>query len=400
MRILVIAPTPFFADRGCHVRIFEEVRALQAQGHCTTICTYHIGRDIDGFDIRRSLNVPWYSKLTAGPSLHKFYVDLFLLWTVLRACRSLKPDIIHAHLHEGILIGKTASLVFRIPLVADLQGSLTGELADHKFFKKGSLAHRLFGALEHWLVRMPDATLTSSTKMLQWFEENGHRHAKKLRVIIDGVDTKRFQLGFAVKALHGQLGLPAEHKIVGFLGVLTEYQGVSVLLEAIPYVLKRLPQTHFLIMGYPNVDHYQDKARALGISDYTTFTGRVDYEEAPHHLALCALYVSPKLLSSEGNGKLLNYMAMGRPIVASDTPINREILGNLGVYATVGDSCSLAEAMIKVLSDNDLAMALGQQLRTRAEVEFSWHVIGKRIDVAYHELVHSEVGNNVTSEPA
>jgi glycosyltransferase involved in cell wall biosynthesis len=397
MHILVIAPTPFFADRGCHVRIYEQVRMLQVQGHCATICTYHIGRDIEGFQIRRSLYVPWYSKLTAGPSIHKLYVDPLLLLTALRVCFSKKPDVIHAHLHEGVLIGKVVSLLFRVPLVADLQGSLTGELIDHRFFKRGGLIHHLFSVIEHWLVRMPDAILTSSTRMLQWFEENGHRDTKNLRVIIDGVDTKRFQPGFGVKALHQQLRLPAGHKIVGFLGVLTEYQGLSVLLGAIPYILKRLPQTHFLLMGYPNIDHYREKARALGVSEHTTFTGRVDYEEAPNYLALCALYVSPKLLSSEGNGKLLNYMAMGRPIVASDTPVNREILGSLGVYAKVGDSSSLAEAVIKVLSDKDLATSLGQQLRMRAEEEFSWHVIGKRIEKVYHELNGVRQRNDVSS---
>ncbi len=399
MRILVIAPTPFFADRGCHVRIYEQVRTLQSHGHCATICTYHIGRDIEGFEIRRSLHVPWYSRLTAGPSIHKFYVDLLLLWTVLRAYVSTKPEVIHAHLHEGILIGKVVSLLFRTPLVADLQGSLTGELIDHRFFKRGGLIHHLFSAIENWLVRMPDATLTSSTRMLRWFEENRHKDTKNLLVIVDGVDTKRFQPGFGVKALREKVRLPAGHKIVGFLGVLTEYQGISVLLEAIPYVIKRFPQTHFLLMGYPNMDHYREKARALGVSEYTTFTGRVDYEEAPTYLALCALYVSPKLLSSEGNGKLLNYMAMGRPIVASDTPVNREILGSLGVYAKVGDSNSLAEAMIKVLSDEDFATSLGRQLRIRAEEEFSWQVIGKRIETVYHELIGFRHRNGVTSQP-
>jgi glycosyltransferase involved in cell wall biosynthesis len=93
-------------------------------------------------------------------------------------------------------------------------------------------------------------------------------------------------------------------------------------------------------------------------------------------------------------------MAMGRPIVASDTPINREILGTLGVYARVGDAYSLAEAMIKVLSNNDLATALGQQLRTRAETEFSWQAIGKRIDAAYADLINCHIRSKVTSEPA
>ena len=70
MRILIIAPTPFFADRGCHVRILEEARALMALGRQVTICTYHNGRDINGIDARRIVKIPWYSKLSAGPSFH------------------------------------------------------------------------------------------------------------------------------------------------------------------------------------------------------------------------------------------------------------------------------------------------------------------------------------------
>ena len=103
MRILIIAPTPFFADRGCHVRILEEARALMALGRQVTICTYHNGRDINGIDARRIVKIPWYSKLSAGPSFHMIYLD--------------------AHLHEGALIGKIVSLLFRVPLVADHQGS-------------------------------------------------------------------------------------------------------------------------------------------------------------------------------------------------------------------------------------------------------------------------------------
>jgi len=70
-------------------------------------------------------------------------------------------------------------------------------------------------------------------------------------------------------------------KIVGFLGVLTEYQGVSVLLEAIPHIVKTNKQVHFLIMGYPNVEYYQKKAEALNIMQHVKFTGKIAYEDAP-----------------------------------------------------------------------------------------------------------------------
>ncbi|MGC8833187.1 MAG: glycosyltransferase family 4 protein, partial [Armatimonadota bacterium] len=74
-RILMVAPTPFFADRGCHVRILEEARALQNIGHKVVVVTYHNGRNVPGVEVRRIPRIPWYKKLEAGPSIHKCYLD-------------------------------------------------------------------------------------------------------------------------------------------------------------------------------------------------------------------------------------------------------------------------------------------------------------------------------------
>ena len=74
----MIAPTPFFADRGCHVKILEEIKTLSKRNIKITLVTYHIGRDIEGIDIHRIINIPWYKKLDAGPSIHKYYLDLLL----------------------------------------------------------------------------------------------------------------------------------------------------------------------------------------------------------------------------------------------------------------------------------------------------------------------------------
>ena len=68
MKILMVAPTPFFADRGCHVRILLETNALTAMGHEVLISTYGLGRDLPGIDTVRTQRIPWYRKLAAGPS--------------------------------------------------------------------------------------------------------------------------------------------------------------------------------------------------------------------------------------------------------------------------------------------------------------------------------------------
>ncbi|MCG2769092.1 MAG: glycosyltransferase [Anaerolineae bacterium] len=117
--ILMIAPTSFFADYGCHVRILEEALILQKLGNDITICTYHNGRDLDGLNIRRTLTIPWRQDYEVGSSRHKVAFDILLSLTSLRAALQSRPDIIHAHLHEGALIGYILSRLGGIPMVFD-----------------------------------------------------------------------------------------------------------------------------------------------------------------------------------------------------------------------------------------------------------------------------------------
>jgi glycosyltransferase involved in cell wall biosynthesis len=398
--VLKIAPTPFFADRGCHVRILEEARALQARGFRVTICTYHLGRDVSGMTVRRSLRVPWYKRLEAGPSVHKFYVDLLLAWTVLCQCLRDRPDVIHAHLHEGIVVGWPAKMLFRIPLVADLQGSLTGELLQHDFFRPGGLLHRLFRFVERTVLRMPSAFVVSSLGPI----ENTITDPAKLNVpsrfIPDGVDVEVFHPARPDEKLREALSLPQGVKIVGYLGLLSEYQGVGVLLEAARHVLEKSERVRFLVMGYPAVDHYREVARRLGIAEKVIFTDRLPYGRARDYLAACDVAVSAKQPVTEANGKLLNYMAVGLPVVATDTAINRELLGDDGVYAAVDDPTSLAHALLRVLEDEGFARELGARLRRRAVQDLSWNAGGDAIVEVYTSLDPKLRGTTGSEEEA
>src|ERR1700756_657924 len=138
-------------------------------------------------------------------------------------------------------------------------------------------------------------------------------------------------------------------KIVVYLGLLTEYQGVDLLLKVIKSIVEKRDDVHFLIMGYPNVEKYKKISEDLNISQYITFTGRVSYWEIYNYLALGTIAVSPKFLESggEGNIKVYNYIAAGLPSVVFDYMVNREILGDLGIYARPKDPISLEDCIIK-----------------------------------------------------
>jgi glycosyltransferase involved in cell wall biosynthesis len=147
------------------------------------------------------------------------------------------------------------------------------------------------------------------------------------------------------------------------------------------------PEAHFLVLGYPNEERYRAEARDRGLDGMMTFPGRVPYNEASRWICLGEVAVSPKRSLTEANGKLLNYMACGRPVVASDTPVNRELLGHAGIFAAVDDAESFAERIMELLIDPDRAKAVGVVLQARASQEFAWPVLARRLERVYREAV-------------
>ncbi len=162
LRVLMIAPTSFFADYGCHVRILEEARVLQRLGHQVTIATYHNGSAVPGLDIRRTSTIPWRHDYVVGSSRHKIAFDALLGLKTLHLLFQERFDVVHAHLHEGALIGLVAGRLFGRPVVFDFQGSMTSEMLDHHFLKRQGIGYKLLHWLETRIDRCAPVILTST----------------------------------------------------------------------------------------------------------------------------------------------------------------------------------------------------------------------------------------------
>jgi glycosyltransferase involved in cell wall biosynthesis len=378
----MVAPTSFFLDYGCHVRILEEARALQRLGHQVTIVTYYLGRDLPDLEIIRTRPTPWRSDYEVGSSLHKIAFDAFLTWTGVKVALRRRFDLIHGHLHEGALIGYIISRLRGVPLVADFQGSMTSEMVDHHFLDPDGPWYRWARLLEWRIVHLPDLIVTS-TQMTASLLERGF-NCSGIYPLPDCVSLDSFRPDVlepqAVLERRRALRIPPGRPVVAYLGLLADYQGTPHLLRAAHLLKKRGVEAHFLIMGFPSVEHYRRMALDLEIADRATFTGKVPYGEAPAHLALGDIAVAPKLSATEGAGKILNYMAMGLPTVAFDTPISREYLGALGTYAApAGDPAALADAIEGLLEASGRFVDIGHSLRERAGRHFSWDRAGRQL---------------------
>jgi len=387
--VLMIAPTSFFADYGCHVRIREEAVVLRHMGNRVTICTYNNGRDVSGLDIHRTVPIPWRTDYEVGSSRHKIAFDALLAWKALSVALQVRPNIIHGHLHEGALIGYVISKVLRVPLVFDFQGSLTGEMIDHHFLDPKGTFYRPMRWLEEVIVKLPAAIITSSHHAAELLKGEFHCPPDKVTAIPDCVNADFFarsQSQQSLREIRSSLGIPPERQIVIYLGLLAEWQGTDLLLQAAAQLVARRPSVQFLIMGFPAVEVYRERAQRMGLNDHVTFTGRIPYEQAPSFLSIGDVAVAPKTSATEGSGKLLNYMAMGLPIVSFDVPVSREYLDGLGMYAQPGDASSLAEALEAALTDPARSQALGQRLRQRVVERYSWTAASQSIIDTYDRV--------------
>ncbi|MCB0201259.1 MAG: glycosyltransferase, partial [Anaerolineae bacterium] len=303
LRILAIAPTGFYADYGCHVRIRGQMAALAERGHCVRILTYPSGRDVDGLAMIRPPLWPRGKTMPVGSSRRKLLLDV-LLGALLPAAALRfpggRPDVIHAYLHEGALLGTLLGRALRVPVVFDYQGSLTEEMLDHRFLRLNSPLVPVLRALERWIDRQPQAILASSVQATRQLVKGSAVLPSRVSTLSDSVDPAIFrsrteQPAAELAALRTRLRLPADRPVVVYLGLLAPYQGTELLLHALKLLAAHDRPPYCLIMGFPDVDHYRNLAASLGVTQNVTFTGAVPYEDAPLYLALGDAAVAPKV---------------------------------------------------------------------------------------------------------
>ena len=381
MRILAIAPTAFYNDYGCHVRIRGQLRSLQARGHVIRLVTYPVGRDVPDLDIRRA-PLPGLRHIPVGSSRRKILLDAILGPTAAAAALRFRPDIIHAYLHEGALIGWLLARTLRVPLAFDYQGSLTAEMMAHNFLQPESFWRPRLQRLEHWLDARPRALFLSTRHARDELLARGLSPAR-LHYLPDAVDPGLFRPQPRDAGLARQLGLDANLPTLVYLGLLAPYQGIDLLLQAFAR-LQRPAQ--LLLMGFPHQERYRRLAADLGVGRRVHIIGPIPYQQAPRHLALGDIAIAPKLITSEGSGKLLPYMSMALPIVATDTPAHRQYLGDWGLYAAP-EPDALARTIDQALGRAPQLQELGGRLRAAVQARYTWRHTAEQMETVFENML-------------
>ena len=307
----------------------------------------------------------------------------------------VKPDILHAHSPVlTALPAISAGRKFGIPVVYEVRAFWEDAAADHGTSSEGSLRYRLTHALETHAFRNADAVTTICEGLRSDIVARGIP-SSKVTVIPNAVDIEKFSTGGTTdEELKENLGLSGA-RILGFIGSFYAYEGLDLLLEAMPRMLEKAPDVRVLLVGGgPQEAQLKQKAEALGMQDRVVFTGRVPHQDVNRYYNLVDVLVYPRqrmrLTELVTPLKPLEAMAQGRLFAASDVGGHRELIrdGETGVLFKAEDPQSLADKVLDLLQSSEKWPALKQAGRHYVENERNWKTSVAR----YRDVYKSAMG--------
>jgi glycosyltransferase involved in cell wall biosynthesis len=363
MRILKIVPQAFYAPRGTPLSAYHRARELLGHGHEVDILTYGIGEPPPGLNARlfRARGPHFCRTLRPGPSGRKIWLDVLLFASLIgRLCRK-RYDALYAH-EEAALLARVAGALFRIPYVYDMHSSLPLQITDWKFSRRRSVVS-LFRWVERACVSGACAVVAISPAVARaarraWPDA----HCIVLTNYFEAEEGSASGDREAIRARHR---VAPEDKLIVYTGSFVALQALDLLLASAPRVLAAVPSARFLLVGGTDAEITELEAAAarLRIADRVILERARPQAEIPGYLAAAEVLVSPRVHGINPPGKLLSYLASGRPVVATDTLVHNQLLTTECAILTRPDAAGLADGLVRALTDSALAASVTEGSR-------------------------------------
>lgn len=346
--------------------------------------TFPVGSTIEIPRVRyyRTANPFRLRRVPIGFSMAKLLLNLTLIPEMAWRLANGSYSCIHAveeAAFPAILLGHR----FRVPVIYDMQSSLPEQLAKHLPFRT-MVAQSALRGLERWLLRHADSVVSSAGLARGVRAAAPHARLREWRYASLPPSAEPAE----VEALRRSLGIAPGRPVVLYSGTFETYQGLPALLAAMPHVRQEVTGVIFVLVGA------DAKARAaverehaeLVRSGVLLVVDRQPREKVPGFLALADVVVSPRAYGDNLPLKVFDYLAAGKPIVATDVPAHRAVLNEERAVLTRGWSPEIASAIVRLLRDRELAARLGNAGRAYAEERFGWFEFVRSVSELYTEV--------------
>jgi glycosyltransferase involved in cell wall biosynthesis len=370
MKILMIAPQPFFEPRGTPISVYQRLSGLSSLGHTIDLATYHLGKNevFEGVTIHRTPSIPFIKSLKVGPSWQKVPLDILLFLKSVGLLIKNKYDVIHSHEEAGFF-SVLLAWMFRKRHLYDMHSSLPKQLVNFKFGDNW-LMIGFFDNLERLVVNTCDAMITIGPDLAEQVQEINPRvpmqMIENLPLVSDEVDVE------VVEQLKEKLGLVGKIVIV-YTGTFERYQGVDLLIDSVDIVIQQYPEVKFILVGgKPNqIEELKNLVVNKSLDKSVRFMGTVPIEEANTYIEMADILVSPRTEGTSVPLKIYTYLWAGKPIIATNLTAHTLVLDQESAVLVEPTKESLASGLVKLISSESLRKTLGEQSRKLVEEKYS-----------------------------
>jgi glycosyltransferase involved in cell wall biosynthesis len=323
MRILMLAPEPFFQPRGTPISVYFRSMALSDLGHEVDLMTYPLGEDVSFKNLRifRVPNLFRLKKIKIGPSYAKVPLDALLTLKAGFRVLTKRYDLIFSH-EEAALPGVVLSKLARVPHTYDMHSSLPQQLVNFEFTRSAFLKG-LFVRMERFILKNSQSVIVICPDLMSRVKAEGF--GGKAILIENFVDFPSPETGPEALAEKRRELAPNGEKIILYAGNFGPYQGVSLLLEAAVLIREKAV---LVLLGASPADRIELKKKAvsLGIGDRVVIHDRVHPSDVPLFVTLADVLASPRLTGTNTPLKIYSFLKSGKPLVATNLYTHTQVL--------------------------------------------------------------------------
>jgi glycosyltransferase involved in cell wall biosynthesis len=382
VRILLLAPHPFFQARGTPIAVRSVLEFLSGRGHHVDVLTYPEGQDlvIPNCRFYRVRTLPGVRNVRPGFSVKKVIYDFLLLTESLRMIRRRHYDAIHA-VEEAAFIAAILRKVSAVPYVYDMDSSLPEQMVER--FPGMRCVFGTLRALEGLAVRQSLGVLTVCSAL-----EDVVRHHDPRKVVGRVEDTTLLAPSTANGRNTRSLPATRQGPVAMYVGNLEPYQGIDLLLHGFRHTLERVPNAQLVIVGGrpDDIEMYREEADRLGILPSAEFLGPRPLNLLPGLLQQAEVLVSPRVKGTNTPMKIYSYLDSGTPVLATRLRTHTQILDEGLAFLVEPDPASLGRGLARLFRDPPLRRELARNAKAFVQREFTPEAAQRKLEAFYSAI--------------
>jgi len=379
LEVLVLAPHPFFINRGTPIDVHLVVQALSERDDTMVdMIVYPQGEDIDLARVTVH-RVPFCSgikEIRPGFSFKKLYIDFFMFFYTWKKVHTNCYSLIHAG-EESVFIAMLMKFIYKVPYIYDIDSSIAQQMVEKSPILKPFAG--LFNWFEGRAMQGAIANAPVCHALRELCEKN---HSKKTVTLHDISQLKK--PGLEPTGLIRQ-EINSDGLILLYCGNLEVYQGVDLLVESFPYVTKEDLNVELVIIGGipEDIDFYSQKAKDLGIEKNVHFLGPRPFDQLDSYLADADMLVAPRVKGVNTPMKIFPYMHSGKPVLLTKLYTHTQIVTDEEAYLANANPKDFGAGIVALAKSPELREKLGKNGRDFVEENHVYSAHKRRVDELY-----------------